>query len=133
MIKAYLAGISVFQEGEDIEVRYAIYKDDVLILKKREFLDYRKPLVVGQVSLITLLNAMEAYKGQEITIIINDGALNEQIRGTYVMKNGELIKLSGITNSKLKKFGDNISVKCINNDKDAISEWNEILSFKEDN
>lgn len=127
MITAYLVGITMFQEDEDIEVRFAIFEDDKLISKKSIFEEYRKPLIVSQVALITVLKALEKYKGQEITIIINDEALNEQIRGTSTSKNGELIKMAGISRAKLRKFGDTIVVKNVSQDKEERERWNTIL------
>ncbi|GEM_PF-2750758 len=82
MIKAYLVGISTQYENEDIQIRYRIYKDQELICEKLIFQGYKKPLVVSHVALLTLLKELKKYMKHEIIIVINDAALNEQIRGT---------------------------------------------------
>ncbi|MEG2871059.1 MAG: hypothetical protein RR875_05865, partial [Clostridium sp.] len=66
MIKAYLAAIPSLYEGEDIEVRYSIFKDEVLARQESGFLEYVKPALVGQASVLTLLPKLEKYKEEEI-------------------------------------------------------------------
>ncbi|PKM96315.1 MAG: hypothetical protein CVU84_00950 [Firmicutes bacterium HGW-Firmicutes-1] len=127
MITAYLVGITMFHEDEDIEIRYAIFEDDKLINKACVFEKYRKPLVVSQIALIKVLKELEKYKDQEITIVINDEALNEQIRGTSTTKNREVIKMAGISRSKIKKLGDSVLIKNVSQDKLERDKWNEIL------
>lgn len=128
MITAYLVGITVFHEGENIEIRYAIFDEEKLLEKKSIFQSYRKPLVVNQVALVTLLKELEKYRDQEITIVINDAALYEQIRGTSMPKNAEVVKMANLSRSKLRKFGDGITIKNVSQDKEARDKWNEILT-----
>lgn len=46
MIKAYLAAFPMLYEGEDIEVRYSLFQDDIPIKKESIYLEYMKPLLM---------------------------------------------------------------------------------------
>ena len=94
MIKAYLAGISTTYEGEDIQVQYCVLRDETLIFKKSLMLDYRKPAVVGQVALQTLLNELKDHAAEEIIVYVNDSALIEIIKGTTTTQNRDVLKMA---------------------------------------
>lgn len=127
MIKAYLVGILTHYENEDIEIRYRIYKDQDLICEKTVFQDYEKPLVVSHVALLTLLKELEKYMGHEMIIIINDAALNEQIRGTSKTKNEGVLKMANLVREELNKFKGSIIVKDVSGNSAELSKWNDIL------
>ncbi|AOT72049.1 hypothetical protein [Geosporobacter ferrireducens] len=127
MIRAYLAGISTHYEGEDIEIRYHIYENQSLISKKSVFQAYRKPAIVGQVALLTLLKELEQYIGTEIIIIVNDAALKEQIRGTTKTKNKDVLKMSSVVREELTKFKNLLTIKNVSGDRSELAKWNEEL------
>ncbi|MCR3922196.1 MAG: hypothetical protein NUK65_06735 [Firmicutes bacterium] len=129
MIKAYVVGISNYYEGEDIEVRYSIYVDQELICKKSVFKEYRKPLIVSHVALLTLLKDLKKYKGKEIVIIINDASLNDQIRGLSQTKKQDVIKMAKRVQLELNRFGDSVKVIDVSKDSVKLNEWNEELRF----
>ncbi|MEF9939761.1 MAG: hypothetical protein RR768_06560 [Clostridium sp.] len=124
MIKAYLAAIPSLYEGEDIEVRYSIFKDEVLARQESGFLEYVKPALVGQASVLTLLPKLEKYKEEEIRIFINDASLYEILRGTNPTKNGDVIKMSDKIKKQLKKF-KNLTFENITKNQAVLSEWKE--------
>jgi len=126
MLKAYLVGISSQYEGEDIEVRYSIYEDQELLRKESVMMEYRKPGIVGQVALITLLKELERYKGKEIVIIVNDAALCEVIRGTSTTKNKDVLNMAKDTREELTKFGNPV-IKDVSVDRLELARWNEVL------
>ena len=126
MLKAYLVGISSQYEGEDIEVRYSIYEDQELLCKESVMMEYRKPGIVGQVALITLLKELERYKGKEIVIIVNDAALCEVIRGTSTTKNKDVLNMAKDTREELTKFGNPV-IKDVSVDRLELARWNEVL------
>ena len=126
MIKAYLAGISSLYEGEDIEVRYGIYEDQELISKESVILEYKKPAIVGEVALLTLLKELEKFKKNEITIIVNDAALCEFIRGTSTTKNRDIQKLVKEIQKELSKF-EKVNIKDISVNHRERADWNEVL------
>lgn len=128
MIKAYLAGIPTLFEGEDIEVRYSIYKDEELLSKKSVMMHYRKPAIVGQVALVKLLKELKQYMGQEVVIIINDASLNEVIRGTSTTENKDVLKMADRTRKELIEFGSPV-IKDVSANHMELREWNEILKF----
>ncbi|SNT02497.1 hypothetical protein SAMN05446037_103414 [Anaerovirgula multivorans] len=127
MIKAYVVGISTHYENEDIEIRYRIYKDQELVCEKSIFQEFKKPLVVSHVALLTLLKELEKYTEYEITIVINDAALNEQIRGTSKTKNKDVLKMANIVREELNKFKGSVTVKDVSGNPAELMEWNDIL------
>lgn len=127
MITVYLAGISAYYEGEDIEIRYRIYNGEDLILKESILKDYKKPAVVGPFALLTVLKELEKYQDDEITIIVNDPALNELIRGTSTTKNAGVLKMVNMAKDRLKQFEKSVKIKDISNDKVALAKWDDIL------
>lgn len=126
MIKAYLAGISSLYEGEDIEVRYRIYEDQELVCKESVMLEYKKPAIVGQVALITLLRKLKKYIEKEIVIIVNDPVLNQIIGGTSTTKNQDVQTMAKKTRERLNKFA-NCVIKDISVDHIELAKWNEEL------
>lgn len=128
MITAYLAAIPSIYEGEDIEIRYSIYKDQELLQRNSVMMEYKKPAVVGQVALLTLLKELKGYPDQEISIIINDPALNEFVRGTSTTKNKDVLIFGRETRKELNKY-KNVKVKDIQGDRTLQAKWNEAMSF----
>lgn len=127
MITAYVLGITTYYEGEDIEIKINILKDEESLLKQSYFKQYRKPAVVEHVALLDTLKRLEPYKGEEITIVINNPSLYEQIRGTSTLKNEEALKMTTEINKKLQEFENSITIKDVSNDKDGLKQWKEIL------
>ena len=129
MIKAYLVGISTPYENEDIQILYRIYKDEELISEKKILQGYRKPSVVSHVALLTLLKELKKYIKDEIIIVINDAALNEQIRGTTTTKKAEVLKMANKVREELKKFNNSVTVKDVSRNHAELMQWNEELNF----
>ena len=129
MIKAYMAAFSTLYEGEDIEVRYSLIQDNQVIKEESVYLEYMKPAVVGVNALLILLRKLEAYKQETIVITINDGALNEIIRGTNTTQNGEVLKLAGKIKKELSKFQRVSFVNVTNKDRAELAEWKEVLGI----
>lgn len=127
MITVYLTGISAYYEGEDIEIRYRIYNGEDLVLKESLLKDYKKPAVVGPFALLTVLKELEKYQDDEITIIVNDPALNELIRGTSTTKNAGVLKMVNMAKDRLNQFENSVKIKDISNDKMELAKWNDIL------
>lgn len=126
MIKAYLAAFPMLYEGEDIEVRYVIYQDDVAIKKESLYIEYVKPTVVGLYSVLALLSKLEEFKEEEITIMINDSALNEIIKGACTTKNGDVLKMASKLKKQMTKF-KNLSFINVTKDKASLAKWKEII------
>lgn len=128
MITAYLVGISTYQENEDIEIRYSIFKDDVLICKDSDWQSYKKPYIVTHVAMMVLLKKLKKYKDQEITIVVNDGALYEQIRGTSSTHKQDVIKAVKKVKEALDRFGGQVTIKNVSTNSEAMKEWNKKLN-----
>ncbi|AHM56320.1 hypothetical protein EAL2_c10210 [Peptoclostridium acidaminophilum DSM 3953] len=127
MITAYMAGISTGYEGEDIEIRYSIYNGQELIRKDSVFKDYKKPAVVGPASMLALLKELEEFNGEEITVIANDPALNELVRGTSTTQNRDVLKMAGMLKKKLAEFSPGVTLKDVSQDKEELAKWDEEL------
>lgn len=128
MIKAYLTAIPTLYEGEDVQIRYSVYEDDNNLFKEVVMLEYRKPSVVGQFSLITLLKRLAAYKKNEVVIFINDGALMEFINGTNRTRNADMLKMARETRKHLDRY-ENLKVTDVSNDKKQLLKWKEEVEF----
>lgn len=126
MIKAYLMWISTPYEGEPIEIRYRIYKNEEQIYSDSIAMDYMRPAIVGHVATIELLKKLEKHRNDEITVVINDGSLYESIRGTSATKNRDVQMMSKKVREELSKF-DNVTFDNISGNHTRLVEWNEIL------
>jgi len=128
MITVYLAAITSQYEGEDIEVRYCIFDEQELKSKKSILLPYQKPAVAGQAALIAALTELMEYQDREMTIIVNDGALNELVRGTSTTKNKDVLKKFIETREALGKF-DKLTIKDVSGNRAGLLKWNEAVQF----
>lgn len=128
MIKAYVVGLPSLYEGEDIEIRYGIFREDELLWKESILSDYKKPAVVGQFAFLTLLKKLEKEREDEILVLVKEPALLEIIKGTSSTKNVDVIKMSRQTKKAMEKFG-NLIVKDISKDKVELMKWKEILTL----
>lgn len=126
MIKAYLTWISTPYEGEDMEIRYRIFKDEELILRESIFVEYTKPALCGLVSMSKLLKELEKYIKEEILVVINDGALFEMLNGTSRTKKEEVQYLGHKVRKAIDKFYD-IRIENISGNHLEIQEWSNIL------
>lgn len=126
MIKAYLATIPTYYEGEDIQVRYSITQDENILKKEFIYLDYVKPVVTGLMGMITLVENLKEYKMEEIEIIIYDAALYELINGTSTTRNGEVLKIASKARRMIKPF-KNLKIIDISNNHLLITHWDSKL------
>ena len=126
MINVYLTAFPMLYEGEDVEVRYCLLHDGIPEKKRSMYLEYMKPAAVGLNSVLALLKELEPYKEEEITVLINDEALYELIKGSSTTKNGEVLKAASKTKKQLAKFAK-LSFVNVTRDKKAFAEWKEIL------
>lgn len=129
MIKAYLAASSMLYEGEDIEIRYSLIQDDLLIKNEMIYIEYVKPVLVGMKSVLTLLMKLEKYKEDEINIIFNDPSLHEIIKGTSTTKNGEVLKMASKMRKELSKF-KNLSFTNVFKTKEPLADWKMVLEIQ---
>ena len=127
MLTAYLLGIPSYYEGEDIEIKYIVFKDEQQLLNESFFKEYKKPLVVTHIALMELLKKLKKFKEEEITIFINDPALYEQLRGTSTTKNENVLKTAMKVKERLAEFGDSVTIKDISNNKIELKKWSDIL------
>lgn len=130
MIKAYVVGITNHYEGEDIEVRYTIYKDQELLTQKSVFMTYKKPLIVTHVALMALLKQLRKYSSDDIVILVNDASLVQQLSGTSQTKKEEVLSMARKVKQELNRFfGDTVVIEDVSTDRAKIKEWNDELRF----
>lgn len=125
MITAYLIGISTYQENEDIEIRYSIYNEDKLICRENKWTEYKKAPLVTHTAIDVLLKELEQYEDENITIVINDGAVFEQLNGTSGIKKQDIRKVAKKLREKIESFGGRITIKNVSTDTKARNEWND--------
>lgn len=128
MIKAYVVGIESLYEGEDIEIRYSIYKGDELIGRESFYDDYKKPILVTQLAIQETLKELAKFKQEEIELIINDGSTYSLLEETSMPKNQEAIRLAKVTRRKLKQF-NNLTLVNVSADHKQIEEWDSKITF----
>jgi hypothetical protein len=128
MIKAYLAAIPTLYEGEDIEFRYCVYDDEQVLFKESVLLGYRKPAIVGQFSIITLLKRLADYKNKEIIILINDASLQEFLKGTSGTRNIDMLKMARETRKHIDRF-ENLKIVDVSNSKSERLKWKNEVEF----
>lgn len=126
MIKAYVVGISSGYEGEKVEVRYSIFDEDELIVKKTSMINYVKPFLVGNAALNVLLKKLSEFSDREIKVYINDGALFELVNGTSGTKNKELLQKAKDNIKEVAKF-DDLEIINVNGNQEKLAEWDKIL------
>lgn len=130
LIKAYLGWIASLYEGESIEVKYTIHEEQELLLKEAIMMDYKKPAIVGQVALSTLLKKLKRHRNKEIVILINDSALYEIVRGTSTTGNKDVLKMASQMRKELAEFPA-IVIKDASKDRMELTEWNEQILRKQ--
>ena len=129
MKKVYLSATPAYHEEEDMIFKYAIYDEaDEFVQGDVIFHDYRKPAVTGLYSIIEVLKVLKKFRAEEIEIIVNDGALLEQIQGTTETKNKDVIKVAGFTRNKFNAFSSNIHIKSVAGQYEKTKRWEEKLS-----
>jgi len=124
LIKAYLGWVVSLYEGESIEVKYTIHEEQELLLKETILMDYKKPAIVGQVALSTLLKKLKKHRNKEIVIFINDAALYEIVRGTSTTGNKDVLRMAIQMRKELAELRD-IVIKDTSKDRMELAEWNE--------
>lgn len=127
MIKAYLTCITTLFEGEDIEIRYSIFKDEELIKKESYFKGYEKPALCQLVAMEELLKELKDYSEETIVVVVNDGALLEMLEGRSRVKNLEEQNLGRKIRKILEDF-PGLRIENVTGDHIRTKEWNDILS-----
>ena len=132
MLTVYMAEIPAFIEEEDIELQYCIYNESEMIFKKSVLMNYKKPVLVGQVTMQRLVQELKPYKGEEILVLIHDTPLYESVRGTLKTKHKDVLLLARKTNKAIKDFG-NITVKNVSFNPNDLRVWGEVIkeNFKQ--
>ncbi len=129
MIKAYVVGISTHQEGEDMEIRYGIYKDGELLVQKKKYQNYKKPFLVTHFAILALLKELKNLPKEDTQIIMYDSAVNELLRGTSTTKNNEALKTAKKVNEELAKFDYPIEILDVTGNNKELLAWNKVLEF----
>ncbi|MBS4030699.1 MAG: PAS domain-containing protein [Clostridiales bacterium] len=105
----------------------SIYNDKDLLSRRSVFKEYKKPLVVSHVALLTLLKDLKKYKANEIVILINDASLMDQISGTSQTKKADVLRMASRVRQELNKFGDSVIIQDVSKDSVKMKEWKEAL------
>ena len=129
MKKIYLKVTPAYQETEDMIFTYAVYDENETFIEKKElFHEYRKPVLASLFAVSMVLKELRPYRSEEIQIIVNDGALIDEINGTTQTKNRDVLKVADLTRQSIRKFSDTISLVSVAGDHQAKLNWDSKLS-----
>jgi len=129
MKNIYLKVIPAYQETEEMIFTYAVYDEDETFVEKKElFHEYRKPVLASLFAISSILKELKPYRSEKVVIIVNDGALMDEINGTTQTKNRDVLKVADLTRTNLRRFSDTISVVSVAGNHQAKLNWDRKLS-----
>lgn len=124
----YVLATPSYHEQEEIVFTYTVYDENENFIKKSVIShEYRKPAIVGLYSIMVLLKEFKDYSSEEVKVIVNDGALIEEINGTNATKNKDVIKVAELTRKHIQKFGKKISFESVSSDYQKKLHWEKML------
>jgi len=129
MKKIYVLITPAYHESEEMVFTYAVYdKDEQLVEKKSIYHEYRKPLLAGLFGISAILKELKPYRSEDVIIVVNDGALIEQINGTTTTKNTDVLKIAKTTRKSINNFSDTISFVSVAGNHTEKLNWESKLS-----
>lgn len=129
MKKIYILETPAYHEMDEMLFKYAVYENDVLVETREVYHEYRKPMLAGLYSIIILMKEFPQYKNQPLEIIINNGALAEQIKGTSTTKNKDIIKVAELVRKQIGKYSSQLEIRSVAGNHDDMVEWKEKLEI----
>ncbi len=123
MKQLYVEGIPSYHVMEEMQFKYVLYDGDEVLKKKEVYHEYRKPALIGLYSVILLIKEFPDLKGEEVEVIVNDGALLEQIKGTSTTKNRDILKVAELCRKNLNKFGGKLVFTSVTGKHEEMVKW----------
>lgn len=124
MLKIYLVGIPTYHESDEVTVKYVVYNEENVELKRDTlFTSYKKPVLVGMYSLMLLLKEIKEFEKEDITVIVNDGALIEQVGRTTMTKNMDVLKVAELTRKHIRKFNPKLQLHSVAGNFEEMKDW----------
>lgn len=127
MKQLYVEGIPSYHVEEEMYFKYVLYDGEDLVVTKDVYHEYRKPALVGLYSIILLMKEFPELKNEEVQVIVNEGALLEQIRGTSTTKNKDILKVAELCRKQLDKFGGKITLVSVAGKHEEMVKWESSL------
>ncbi len=109
----YALGTPAYHEQDEMVFKYVVYDQEKVVSEKTVYHEYRKPSIVGLYTILLLLKEIPEYKTEEVTIIVNDGAILEQIKGTTTTKNTDILKVAKLCRNNLRSYSSTISIESV--------------------
>lgn len=129
MKNIYVKVTPAYQETEEMVFTYAVYdENDTLVEKNNLYHDYRKPVLASLFAISSILKELKPYRAEDIVIIVNDGALIDELNGTTQTKNRDVLKVAELTRTNVRRFSDTITFKSVAGDHQAKLNWNSKIS-----
>lgn len=129
MKNIYFKVIPAYQETEEMVFTYAVYdEEEKLVEKKVLYHDYRKPVLASLFAVSSILKELKPYRSEEIVLIVNDGALIDELNGTTQTKNRNVLKIAELTRNNVRKFSDTITFKSVAGNYEEKLDWDRKLS-----
>lgn len=125
----YTQGLPAYHEADEMQFKYAIYDGEKLVDSLELYNDYKKPVLTGLYSIILLLKEVKQYRKEGIEIVVNDGALIEQINQTTTTRNRDVLKVADLCRKHLEKFGDNVTITSVAGNHEAKVNWEKKLDI----
>ena len=123
MKKLYVEGLPSYHEMDEMVFKYVLYEDNELLEAKTVYHDYRKPALTGLYAVILLMKEFPKLKNQEVEIIMNEGALLEQIKGTSTTRNRDILKVADLCRRQMSKFGGKLKLVSVSGNHEGKVEW----------
>lgn len=127
MIKIYVLGTPAYHEDEEMVFKYTVYNEDELVNTMTVYHEYRKPVLTSLYSILVLLKKIPEYRREQVEVIVHDGAILEQLKGTSTTKNANIQKVAALTSKHLAKFSDTITIKSVSGNHQEKLEWERML------
>jgi hypothetical protein len=127
MKKIYALATPAYHEMDEMVFKYAVYEEEQLVKDFTLYHEYRKPALCGLYSIILLLKEIPQYKEEPVQVIVNDGALIEQINGTTTTKNNDILKVAELCRKHLYKYGNQLKVVSVAGNHDEKNAWEKHL------
>lgn len=119
----YLQVTPAYHEQEEMVFTYAVYNGEERVERNVLYFEYRKPVLAALFGVMQVLKELRPYRSEEILVVVNDGALIEQLNGTTSTKNNDVLKVADLARRHVNKFSETISFISVAGDHQAMLNW----------
>lgn len=129
MIKIYVLATPAYHEDEEMVFKFAVYKNEKFLKSKTIYHEYRKPVLTGLYSILILLKEFPEFRKDDVQVIVHEGAMIEQLKGTTTTKNGNILKVAELVQKHLGKYSNKIEIVSVAGNHQEKLEWERMLNI----